>query len=286
MFQRIRKHLTPSTLIAIIALVFAATGGAFAATGGTGGSGASGAKASASVTPFATTAKAKKKAAPKPVRGPAGPKGATGATGAAGPAGPAGPAGAAGATGGTGNTGATGNTGTEGPPGTSVTNSTLAPGKGGCKEGGAEFTVGSSKTHACNGTTGFTETLPEGKTETGAWATTATDGSEGHANFAAISFVIPVEPAPTLEFVSRWEEEGSKPPPNETEPEEKHHATECPGTVEEPKAAEGFLCVYADSTQEAAASFLGGFAHTWGATPYISNGSAAGSWAVTAAPGA
>ena len=36
-FSKIKKHFTPSTLIAIIALVFAITGGAYAASsGGTG----------------------------------------------------------------------------------------------------------------------------------------------------------------------------------------------------------------------------------------------------------
>jgi hypothetical protein len=34
MFQRVGKHLTPSTVIAIIALVFALSGGAFAANNG------------------------------------------------------------------------------------------------------------------------------------------------------------------------------------------------------------------------------------------------------------
>ena len=37
MLSKIRKHLTPSTGIALIALVFALTGGAFAATGGSPG---------------------------------------------------------------------------------------------------------------------------------------------------------------------------------------------------------------------------------------------------------
>ena len=124
MFRAIRKHLTPSTLIACVALVFAVTGGAFAATGsGSGGAGGSGVKASASVTPAAVVAKAKAKPKTKAVaRGPAGPRGATGATGPAGAAGATGakgetgPAGA-GVTGPAGSTGATGPAGPAGPQG-------------------------------------------------------------------------------------------------------------------------------------------------------------------------
>jgi hypothetical protein len=108
MFSTIRRHLrlSPAGAIAVIALVFAMAGGAFAANNG--GHGA--------------TASAKAK------RGPKGPKGATGPAGAQGPAGPAGPAGAAGkngtngedgengAKGATGAAGATGVTGLEGSP--------------------------------------------------------------------------------------------------------------------------------------------------------------------------
>ena len=165
MFQRIRKHLTPSTAIAILALVFAITGGAFAATGN-GGSG--GAKATASTASPRSTAAAKKKAAPKPVRGPAGPKGATGATGpagAAGSTGPAGPAGGAGPVGTAGTNGTEGKEGKEGPPG-----------KNG-KEGkeGSPWTAGG--------------VLPSGKTETGTWAVNPTSGGIARS---PISFAIPL----------------------------------------------------------------------------------------------
>ena len=64
----LKKHLNPSTFIALLALVFAITGGAFAASGNGGGSGA---KATASVghsTRLAAIAKSK----PKP-KGKAGP---------------------------------------------------------------------------------------------------------------------------------------------------------------------------------------------------------------------
>jgi hypothetical protein len=72
MFSALRKHLTPGTFIALIALIFAMTGGAFAASSSGGGSGA---KATASVTRgTSVAAAAKSKAKPKAgPRGPAGP---------------------------------------------------------------------------------------------------------------------------------------------------------------------------------------------------------------------
>ena len=82
MFRALRNHLTPSTAIAFVALVFAITGGAFAATGSVNNSGGGGSHGTL------TASVAKKKAKPKPkggARGPAGPKGAPGATGPAGP---------------------------------------------------------------------------------------------------------------------------------------------------------------------------------------------------------
>ena len=104
MFQAIRKHLNPTTVVAFVALVFAMTGGAFAASGGSGGGG-TGSKTIASVTrgaggnPISTTAKSKAKPKTKAgPRGPAGPAGKNGATGVTGPAGPAGATGAKGET--------------------------------------------------------------------------------------------------------------------------------------------------------------------------------------------
>lgn len=279
MLDRVRKHLTPSTFIAVIALVFAVTGGAFAASShnNSGGSG----KATAQVgsgPALATAAKAKKKAAPKPVRGPAGPKGATGATGAAGATGPAGaggPAGPVGAKGETGPAGPTGATGTAGANGTSVTSKVVATGVSTCDEqGGSEFTAEGKKTTACNGTTGFTETLPAGKTEMGVWAAPIIE-NVGHGLIvgnSAISFVIPLSSAPTVEYIKAGEEA--------TE-----HVTECGGTLEHPKAAEGFLCVYTNTE---------GFTTFEEATSYVSGADLAfdggleagftanGTWAVTA----
>jgi Collagen triple helix repeat (20 copies) len=101
----LRRHFNATTIIAIVALVFAMTGGAYAVTGGGNG----GAHATAQI-----AKKKKKKGKAKVLRGPRGPKGATGATGPAGPAGPAGPQGPAG------KDGTNGATGKEGPPGPST----------------------------------------------------------------------------------------------------------------------------------------------------------------------
>jgi hypothetical protein len=261
MLQRLRKHLTPSTFIAIIALVFAATGGAFAATGGS-GSGSSNGPSHSTL----TASIAKKKPAPKGARGPAGPKGATGATGAAGPAGPAGPAGAAGAKGENGANGTNG-VGTEGPKGANgenVTSTAIQTGIAKCAEqGGVELKVGTgTATKVCNGTTGFTETLPAGKTEKGMWSL---EPSETFV-YATISFVIPLSEAPTVVLLKESEE----------------NVEHCPGSFLEPAADPGFLCVY--TGVESATGGSGTVAYTFGAFIQLDAPSTRvlGSWAVTA----
>jgi Collagen triple helix repeat (20 copies) len=259
MFHRVSKHLTPATFIALLALVFAITGGAFAASSNGGGSGGSHAT---------LTASAAKKKSKAPARGPAGPKGATGATGAAGPAGATGPAGAAGAKGENGAAGAPGTngTGTEGKAGTSVTSKTLAPGKGDCGAyGGSEFTDGTTKTTACNGepgTTGFTKTLPAGETETGHWDVSVPRETEA---IAPISFAIPLESAIGQNNVFFLKVAGAK--KEECEAEAGMEKTECeeeltkeeaacPGSVEEPKAVAGDLCVYTGRALNSTRAFI------------------------------
>jgi hypothetical protein len=199
MISRIHDRLGPAGfVIAIIALVAALSGGAYAATGGLSG------KQKKEVTAIA------KKYAGKP--------GLAGATGPAGPAGAAGAKGEAGAA------------GTNGTNGTSVTNTALAKGDATCPEGGAEFKVGTgTATHACNGQTGFTETLPPGKTETGTWSFVSNGATE---QVVPIGFPIPLAAvdaeAMTVEFLNKTQETSA----------------ECPGTVEEPKAQAGVLCIY------------------------------------------
>jgi hypothetical protein len=245
MFQAIRRriHVTPSGVIAILALVFAATGGAFAATGAGGSSGdrssGIGQHATASTgragldSALATIAKKKTKA---PARGPVGPKGATGATGAAGPAGATGPAGA------------------QGPAGTSGTNGESKEGPQG-KEG-HEGKQGIQGNPGTNGTTGFTKTLPSGETETGVWNGVA--NAEGDFELSPISFNIPLAESLTgahlhliLSGGEEFEKEEEKENPATHEIEYTvitRSPTECGspvGSAADPKASPGNLCVYA-----------------------------------------
>jgi len=77
------------------------------------------------------------------------------------------------------------------------------------------------------GETGPTETnLPSGKTLRGLWQVQASDAAEA---FASISYPLRVVPAPIEEI---WVGVGES---NE----------ECPGTLAEPKAKPGRLCIYA-----------------------------------------
>ena len=181
MLRRIR--ITPSTVIAVITLVFAATGGAFAAT------------SSSSSTPHATATVAKSKAKPKAKtgpRGPAGPAGKQGVQGPAGATGAAGPQGAAGAKGETGAAGAPGAAGKEGEG---------EEGKQG-KEGpkGQQGDPGTPGTPGTPGATGQPWTpnsvLPSGATETGSWGATPSAGTEA---LSTISF--PIALASELETV-------------------------------------------------------------------------------------
>jgi Collagen triple helix repeat (20 copies) len=246
MFSRVKPHLTPSTAIAIIALVFAVTGGAFAATGGSGSGGSSPAKATASVgraqggsgssgQAIATTAKSS-----KGKTGPRGPKGATG---------PAGPAGKNGAVGATGPAGAAGAPGAAGSSGESVSATTIEPGET-CVEGGVSLTVGGKETVICNGKKGKSgkpglngaihpeEVLPPEASETGSWAyggypeEVEVEGklSDPVGEFlrTALSFTIPLKEGLGVGDVHYV-----------TTP-----TTECPGTAEDPKAIPGDLCVY------------------------------------------
>jgi hypothetical protein len=169
MFSRVRKRFTYANVAATIALFFAMTGGALAASHYL-------ITSTKQISPKVLTSL-------KGKAGPAGKNGANGANGAAGPAGPQGPAGANGAA---------------GEPGASVTTTELKKGNFTCKEGGAEFTVGSTTTHACNGKSakggGLPATLPAGKSEQGTWSVAMSIPHEGTASigFSSISFTIPL----------------------------------------------------------------------------------------------
>ncbi len=197
MFSIFRNRFGVPGVISVIALVFAMFGGAYAASNSSGGSKA--------------TASAKAKKGP---RGPRGPKGPPGATGPTGPQGPAGPA------------GANGKDGANGADGQSVTVTSLPTGQCANGQGGAKFTVGGQEAEACNGETGFTESLPEGKTETGTFAVQAEEG--GPAPIVPISFNIPLAAGLDQAHVHFVTAPGGS----------------CTGSASNPTAASGHLCVY------------------------------------------
>jgi hypothetical protein len=193
-----------------------------------------------------------------------------------GPAGPAGPGGAAGAKGDKGDAGANGTNGTNGtsgangvsPVGTSFTGA-----KGGCTEGGVEF-KGANTTFACNGEngeTGFTETLPPGKTETGVFV------GSGAQSFVTMSFNIPLPhgDVPALNIIK------------EDETAAKGSTANCPGDALKPKANPGQLCLYV--THEGEATLASTFPYVESEQGYgvsmgfaSTTGYAVGTWAVTA----
>ena len=181
MISRIRQKLGPAGfIVAIVALVAALAGGAYAASG-------------------ALTGKQKKEVEKiaKKFAGVPGKDGAPGATG---------PAGAAGKDGANGKAGADGKAGLDGK---SVELGTAAPAD--CKFGGTTVQVAgeppATKKFVCNGETGYSETLPSEATETGTWWFVG-NGEEVAA--APISFPIPLSAADAAAItVNVWRE--SKP---------------------------------------------------------------------------
>jgi hypothetical protein len=176
-------------------------------------------------------------------------KGYAGRPGVTGPAGPAGPAGKNGAR------------GAEGLPGADGVGVTTAAASGAeCPSGGVKVSSAGANAKVCDGTTGFTETLPSGKTETGAFdisfqvPSQLTEEEEENEveeegtlvqSFASpLSFAIPLaEPlaAEGVHFLSTEEqEEGTGP-------------ASCPGTAEIPLAQAGNLCLYQGATRIGAA---------------------------------
>lgn len=211
MFSTLRNRFGIPGVISVVALVFAMLGGAYAASDSGNGAAAS-AKNSA--------------------KGPRGPRGPKGATGAAGPAGPQGPKGDAGAA------GANGQNGAPGASGKSVETGTATVGE--CPNGGATIQVSgepTTKKKVCNGAPGVEGSpwtlggeIPSKKTVMGQWAISASK-YEG-ISFEAISFGLrypgSVSTLPTIAVVEAPGEEEEN----------------CPGTLEDPKAKPGFLCIY------------------------------------------
>ena len=273
MFSTLRTRFGIPGVISVIALVFAMFGGAYAASNS-----ASGGKATVS-------AKAKK--------GPRGPKGATGPAGPQGPAGPAGPSGTKG------DNGSNGAPGSPGSPGASVTVEEFSGTREGhCTEGGSMFTIGATKSFACNGEEGTpgtdgtpwtpNNTLPEGATETGSWGT--------GFRFSPVSgFTIPLSfpiqlGAPLDASHVHYINPAGKELPADVAP------ANCHGSAAAPSADAGNLCVYASQEAEIAQRVifnpdLGSLdvgAATAGALLQLEiseEGIAYGTWAVTAAAG-
>jgi hypothetical protein len=195
----IHRRVTFVNVALTIALVFAMTGGAYAAS------------------KYLITSI--KQISPKVLKSLQGKAGKAGVQGPQGPQGLAGPAGT------NGKNGTPGSNGGNGSNGESVTAKIVAvTDKSKCGGlGGVEYTLAGKATLICNGQTGFTETLPTGKTETGAWAATGPEAQ------AAISFPIPLSASLSSSHVHLAQAST---------------AAECPGTVEKPEATEGNLCVY------------------------------------------
>jgi hypothetical protein len=201
-----------TNVVVTLALLFAMSGGAFAATH----------------TKFIITST--KQISPAVLKKLKGANGANGTPGAQGSRGENGAAGSVGPAGGNGSNGANG---------MSVTSKEFSGEKEKCKTGGSEFSSASGKTYACNGTTGFTETLPSGKTETGQWVT-AREDTAGDFQRYAFSFPIPLAKTAKAHFINEKEGEG----PGET-PNAAIVSGECKGTVQKPEAAKGNFCVFA-----------------------------------------
>lgn len=289
--RRFAKHINPASVLALVALVFAVTGGAYAASSGGGGNGGAHASASASVARAKSSKKRKGSSGGKPgPRGPAGPAGPAGPQGPAGAKGETGKEGAAGKNGenGKGEQGVKGNEGKKGENGKGVTVLETAAN---CEEGGITVEVEGSHTghEVCNGEngqSGFTESLPAGKTEEGTWSaimgkTTETVFGTLHLKKASaylpISFNIPLASAPSNVEI---EPEGY----SSTE-------GECPGSAAAPAAAEGYVCIYTSKSEFTPGSHAVQVKSTGGVVadfivssdPEADEGLAAyGTWAVTA----
>lgn len=139
-----------------------------------------------------------------------------------GPKGPKGPKGDTGSQGPQGLQGPKGDTGSQGPPGPPGT-----PGE-----------------------TGFATVLPPGESIIGSWTTEAINGPETNSlQFDAISFPFPLSselPIANVEFIGLGEETGEG---------------NCPGSIGEPEAAPGHLCIYTSNKEvgtESSVNF-GGF---------------------------
>lgn len=258
MLHRIREPFGKAGLIvAVVALVAALVGGAYAASGG-------------------LTGKQKKevKKIAQQFAGRNGEQGPAGQAGSQGPRGDAGAAGANGINGKDGEKGETGQAGKDGENGKSVSIFPIAPGGEGCEEtGGAKFTNGTDTAYACNGKDGtsssYPEVLPSGRTMEGYWEIQGENGFVFGPGWSitTISYPLPLATATSETIVIKT---------TSTEEEK----TKCPGSLENPQATPGVLCLYPVFAEMTLATSL---PSTFGATlafPKTEEGY--GSWAVKA----
>jgi len=255
--SRIQRQLgTAGFVIAVVALIAALGGGAYAASGG-----------------FSAKQKKEIRTIAKGVVQP-GPQGPAGAPGSRGPSGPAGP----GVQGPTGATGEPGPMGERGFRGESVSVVPLDPanGSGHCEEaGGAKFVNGEGEAFACSGEGGgggggYPETLPSGRTESGFWEVQGEKGILlGEETVSTISFPLPLATAPgeaVVIDVDATTEEKAK----------------CPGEFSTPEATPGVLCLYAAFPENAVPTPLAATQTFGAALLFPKTVEEAGSWAVQA----
>lgn len=221
MFRKILARANAATVIATFAFFLALSGGAMAASHY-----------------LITSTRQLSPKVIKALRGQSGKTGERGATGPQGPVGPTGPQGSVGTAGTNGTNGTNGTPGAPGAPGESPTVKSVPKENANCPEGGTEVKEGShSAAFACNGSVA-PATLPEGRSESGAWsADFAPSTGEEHGE-AAISFTIPLAaalPGGQIHVVSVEEQlsqHGKKAPAS------------CAGTAATPTAEAGWLCIY------------------------------------------
>jgi hypothetical protein len=218
MISRVHSQLgTAGLIVAVIALVVALAGGAYAASGGLS------AKQKRQVKKIARTE------AEKLVK--------------AGPQGPPGPPGAP---------GKDGSNGSNGSDGSNVVAANEPAGVK-CTSGGVSFEVEGSgtKRYACNGQTGFVEALPSGSSLKGVFS--AADEGSTTPMLTPISFGIEISPTPTAVFVLAPEFALVAKPDGTSAALETAKAVEevCPGDAAAPEAEPGYVCVYIDKAQSA-----------------------------------
>jgi hypothetical protein len=228
----LRRRASFTSLVAVLALVLAMSGGAIAAS-----------------KYLITSTKQISPKVLKSLKGARGPAGAKGSAGAVGTPGLAGPKGESGAPGGT---------GASGTNGQNVTSVALAKGNEHCKEGGSELKGASGAAFACNGAPGKEGkegapwpaggTLPSESTETGIWSfgPEPSGVEKTQISVPVASFTIPLASPLDQAHVHYINENNKELIENEaTEELEEVTSTACLGTVDKPSAEPGNLCVYA-----------------------------------------